>query len=192
MGETARKKASYEDVLAAPQHKVAEVVAGALYVHPRLAGPHALVTSVLGEELGGPFRSGRGGPGGWIFLDEPELHLGSDIVVPDLAAWRRARLPAVPNEAYLTVVPDWICEALSPSTARFDRVDKLAVYAREGVSHVWFIDPLQRTLEILRLDSSRWQLSGSYRDDARVRAEPFDAIELDLAVLWADIAKTDE
>jgi Uma2 family endonuclease len=188
MGETARKKPGYEDVLAAPSHKIAEVVAGALYLHPRPAGPHALVTSVLGEELGGPFRRGRGGPGGWIFLDEPELHFGDDIVVPDLAGWRRTRLPAVPNEPYLSLAPDWICEALSPSTARFDRVDKLAVYARECLAHLWFVDPLARTLEVLKLDAGRWQLPGSFRDDACVRAEPFDAIELDLSVLWADLA----
>lgn len=184
----APRQATYEDVLHAPPDKIAEVISGVLSVQPRPAAPHALATSVLGEELGGPFRRGRGGPGGWILLDEPELHLAADIVVPDLAGWRRERLPAVPNEPFLTLAPDWICEALPPSSMRLDRVDKLALYARESVKHVWLLDPLQRTLEVFRLEVGRWQLLGAHRDQARVRAEPYDAIELDLALLWADAA----
>jgi Uma2 family endonuclease len=120
-------------------------------------------------------------------LDEPELHLGDDILVPDLAGWRRERMPAVRNEPYFTLSPDWVCEVLSPSTEKTDRADKLPIYARERVHHVWLVNPLQRTLEVLRLESTNWLTLGVFRDNARVRAEPFDAIELELEALWADV-----
>ncbi len=167
---------------------VAEVIDGELHLHPRPALPHAAAATALAEELGPPFKRGRGGPGGWILLYEPEIHLGEDIVVPDLGGWRRQRLPALPPAPYITVPPDWVCEVLSERTARVDRGDKLALYARESVQHAWLVDPKQRTVEIFRLEQRRWTLVAVYKDDARVRAEPFDAIELDLRVLWADVA----
>jgi Uma2 family endonuclease len=188
MGDAARRRATYADVLAAPPGKIAQVVNGELHVQPRPAGPHASVSSILGEELGHPFRRGRGGPGGWILLDEPELHLDEDILVPDLAGWRRERLPRVPRAPYFTLASDWVCEVLSPSTAKLDRAEKLAIYAREGVGHAWLVDPLERTLEVFRRQGAEWLLLGVHRDDDVVRAEPFDAIELELASLWADIA----
>ena len=188
MADRARRLATYEDVLSAPSDRVAEVINGELRLHPRPAGPHSSVSSVLGEELGPPFKRGRGGPGGWIILDEPELHLASDILVPDLAGWRRERLPAVPNEPFFTLRPDWVCEVLSPSTEKIDRADKLPIYAREGVGHAWLVNPLQRMLEAWRLESGKWLALGVYHDDARVRIEPFEALELDLALLWADLA----
>lgn len=178
-------------MLDAPPHKVAEVVFGVLHLNPRPAGRHVLATSVLGQELGGRFHRGGGGPdrpGGWILLDEPELHLGEDIVVPDLAGWRRTRMSAVPDDPFFTLAPDWICETLSPSTRGLDRIDKLSVYAREGVLHAWLLDPQPRTLEVLRLEGGQWRMVGAHRGDACVRAEPFDAVALDLAVLWADLA----
>jgi Uma2 family endonuclease len=138
----------------------------------------------LGEELGGPFRSGRGGPGGWILLDEPELHLAADIVVPDLAGWRRTTLPELPDDAFLTVRPDWVCEILSPATQRKDRVLKMPLYRRELVPHVWLIDPAAKTLEVYRLDGANYLLIDTYADDSPVRAEPFDAVALDLSALW--------
>jgi Uma2 family endonuclease len=187
MGDPARRRATYEDVLRAPDHLVAEVLNGELHLHPRPALPHAAAATALGEELGPPFKRGRGGPGGWLILDEPELHLRDDIVVPDLGGWRRERLPALPVAPFVTVSPDWVCEVLSPGTAKTDRADKLPIYAREKVSHVWLIDPLQRTLEVLRLVDASWLLVGTWKDEARVRAEPFDAIVLDLAILWADV-----
>jgi Uma2 family endonuclease len=110
-----------------------------------------------------------------------------DILVPDLAGWRRERLPALPADAFLTLAPDWVCEVLSASTAKMDRADKLPIYAREQVGHAWLLDPIQRTLEVMRLDGGHWTLLGVFKDDARVRAEPFDAFELDLAILWADV-----
>jgi Uma2 family endonuclease len=188
MADTARRRATYEDVLAVPRHRVAEIIGGELRVRPRPALPHAAAATALGEELGPPFKRGRGGPGGWILLFEPELHLASDIVVPDLAGWRRERLPALPMAPYLTLAPDWVCEVLSASTTKADRADKLPIYAREEVGHVWLLDPLARTLEILRIEGAHWVLLAIHKDDERVRAEPFQAFELDLSVLWADVA----
>jgi Uma2 family endonuclease len=136
MGDPAKRRATYDDVLAAPAHVVAEVVNGVLHTQPRPAPPHSLASSRLGGELMGPFDRGKGGPGGRLILDEPELHLGEHIVVPDLGGWRRARMPRVPREvAFFTLAPDWICEVVSPSTQAFDRGDKLDVYARAGVAH---------------------------------------------------------
>lgn len=182
MGE--RRIASYDDVLAAPGDVVAEVVAGTLHTSPRPRLRHAGVATVLGEELGPPFRRGRGGPGGWLILDEPELHLGADIVVPDLAGWVRSRLPELPDTAYLELAPDWACEVLSPSTAAFDRRDKLPVYARERVQHVWLVDPASRVLEVLRLDGPGYRIVATFAGDDVARAEPFDALALELRALW--------
>lgn len=120
-------------------------------------------------------------------MDEPELHLGEDIVVPDLAGWRRERLPRLPNAPYFEIPPDWACEVLSPSTMKIDRSDKLTAYARERVGHVWFVDPLARLLEILRLHGARYEILAAHKNNESVRAEPFDAVPLDLATLWADL-----
>jgi Uma2 family endonuclease len=192
MVDPARRRATYQDVVAAPDHKVAEIIDGVLHLSPRPSKPHAAAASALGEELGPPFKRGRGGPGGWIILDEPELHLGASIVVPDLGGWRRARLPVLTtDEPYFTLAPDWICEVLSPSTAKLDRAEKLPIYALAEVHHAWLVDPLLRTLEVLRWENGRWVLLGTYRDDGRVRAEPFEAFELELEVLWADVQLPD-
>jgi Uma2 family endonuclease len=140
---------------------------------------------VLGAALTGPFDQGRNGPGGWLILDEPELHFGNDVLVPDVAAWHRARLPALPADAYLTLAPDWVCEVLSASTEALDRGEKLRVYAREGVAHAWLIDPLRHTLEVLALERrGKWTERGVFEGRANVRAAPFDAVELDLGALW--------
>jgi Uma2 family endonuclease len=188
MTDPVKRHASYEDVLRAPESMVAEVLDGDLSLHPRPAKPQAAAASALGEELGPPFKRGRGGPGGWIILDEPEVHIADDIVVPDLAGWRRERMPVLTtDEAYFTLAPDWACEVLSPATASRDRSKKLPFYARASVPHVWLVDPLQRTLEVLGLQDGRWLILAVHEGQARVRAEPFDAIELDLGVLWADV-----
>jgi Uma2 family endonuclease len=191
MGDAAKRRATYEDLLAVPDGKVAEIIDGVLHVQPRPALRHARASTRLGVELGGPFDKGSGGPGGWMLLDEPELHLHSDVLVPDLAGWRRERMPELPDAAAFELAPDWICEVLSPSNAATDRAEKLPIYAREKVAHAWLVDPIEKLLESYRLDGDasaaggRWVLLGAWRDDARVRAEPFDAIELDLASLWA-------
>jgi Uma2 family endonuclease len=188
MADPAPRRATYDDVLAAPPHKVAEVIDGELHLFPRPAKPHAAAASALGEELGPPFKRGRGGPGGWFILDEPELHLRSDILVPDLAGWRKERMPALTtSEPYFTLAPDWVCEVLSPSTAKLDRTRKLAIYARERVPHVWLVDPLLRTLEVLEQEGDVWRILAVHQDAERVRAKPFDAIELELGVLWEGV-----
>jgi Uma2 family endonuclease len=125
-------------------------------------------------------------------VPEPEVHLAADILVPDWAGWRRERMNAIPKGAYFELAPDWVCEILSPSTARIDRVRKLPVYAREGVKHAWLIDPRARTLEVFRLEAGRWLLLATHAEDEVVRIEPFDAIEFNLATLWADLTPTDE
>jgi Uma2 family endonuclease len=179
------RPATYEDLLALPEHVVGEIIGGELIVSPRPAPRHAVATSVLGGELGPPYHSGRGGPGGWWIIFEPELHLDEDVLVPDLAGWRRERLPAVPETAYFTLAPDWICEVLSPGTARLDRQRKLAVYAREGVARAWLLDPIERTLEVLRLDGKQWVIVSVHAEDEEVHAEPFEGTGVVLARLWA-------
>ena len=172
-----------------PDHLVAEILDGQLYTTPRPAPRHADASSGLGGALRGPFDRGRGGPGGWRILDEPELHLASDVVVPDLAGWRRERLPRLPDEAYFSLAPDWICEVVSPSTAAMDRVKKLTIYARERVSHAWLVDPIACTLEVLRLEEGRWTILSTWSGLDTVRADPFDAIDLDLSLLWEDASE---
>lgn len=185
MGDPAKRHATYDDLLAVPGHLVAEIIHGQLVTQPRPASRHARAASSLGGELHGPFDRGKGGPGGWVLLDEPELHLHGDVLVPDLAGWRRDRMPELPDAAAFELAPDWICEVLSPSTEATDRADKLPIYARERVAHVWLVDPVSQTLEALRLENGRWMLLGTWRDDAKVQVEPFAAVELELGVLWA-------
>jgi Uma2 family endonuclease len=187
----APKFATYEDLLAVSDHLVAQLVDGELLVQSRPASPHAQAVSTLGEELGPPFKRGRGGPGGWVILYEPELHLGTSptqILVPDLAGWRRTTMPEMPHAAFFTQPPDWVCEALSPSTARFDRGRKLEIYAEAQVSHVWLVDPLERTLQVLALTTHmgkpRYVNETFYADDATVTAAPFEALMWQLGVLW--------
>jgi Uma2 family endonuclease len=135
--------------------------------------------------LGGPFQFGVNGPGGWLILDEPELHFGADVLVPDLAGWRRERMPDAPAAAYVTVAPAWVCEVLSPATETIDRFKKLKIYAREGIGHIWLLNPGLQILEVWRLQRQVWSLVATYGGAERVRAEPFEAVELTLESLWA-------
>ncbi|MFT3790617.1 MAG: Uma2 family endonuclease [Rudaea sp.] len=185
MSVPASKTATYEDLLALPMDRVGEIVHGALYSHPRPASKHAISSSVLGSELLPPFQRGRGGPGGWWIIDEPELHLDGNVLVPDLAGWRRERMPEFPDVAWFELAPDWICEILSPSTARLDRVQKMPIYAETGVEFLWFVDPDLRTLEAYRREGATWLLLGGFADQEAVRVAPFDAIALELGSLWA-------
>jgi Uma2 family endonuclease len=179
------KRATYEDVLSAPENKVAEILDGELFLSPRPAPRHAVASTRLAGVLV-PFDDGPGGPGGWRILFEPELHFGEDVVVPDLGGWRRERLPAIPDTAFFSLAPDWICEVLSPATERIDRGRKLRIYARAGVAHAWFVNPVERTLEVLRLRDGAWTIVGVCSGSDTVRVEPFDAIELALGRLWVD------
>ena len=184
MTKPAIKRATYEDLLAVPRHRVAEIIAGTLRVSPRPAPRHALASSRLGSRLGRAFDDGIDGPGGWWILDEPELHLGEDIVVPDLAGWRIERMPALPETSYFELAPDWVCEVLSPSTVADDRTEKMPAYAAAEVGHAWLVDPIARTLEVFRREGPRWLLLSTHRDSTTVRAEPFEALALDLDALW--------
>jgi Uma2 family endonuclease len=179
-------KATYADLERLPSNLVGEIIDGELYASPRPASLHALASSILGGDLSGPFQRGRGGPGGWWIIDEPELHFGEDVLVPDLAGWRRERMPVYPDTAAFTLAPDWICEVLSRSTENVDRVKKMRVYAREGVKHAWLISPTQQRLEIYRLEREHWMLISAHEKHEAVRAEPFAAIELDLSALWGE------
>ncbi|MCY4141825.1 MAG: Uma2 family endonuclease [Rhodobacteraceae bacterium] len=184
------RNATYQDVLDAPPHMVAEVVAGTLHTHPRPAKPHAWASSVMGIEIGAPFGRGRGGPGGWLIFDEPELHVGEDIVVPELAGWRRETMSEDMEGAYFTQAPDWVCEVLSPSTRRLDQGEKRSIYAREKVPHLWFVDPDARTLEAFELRGKLWVLLATLVDDALVSLPPFEAISFPLDALWPEMKAT--
>ncbi len=181
-----RRPATYRDVLDAPETVVAELIEGALHLHPRPASRHVRASSVLGVRIGGPFDTDGDGPGGWWILDGPELHLGSDVLVPDLAGWCRERMPSHPDAPWFGLAPDWVCEVLSPGTRRIDLTDKRRLYATAGVPHLWFVDPGDRTLEAFVLRDGAWTLIAALKDDEEVRVAPFDAIAFSLAVLWPD------
>jgi Uma2 family endonuclease len=180
-----KRPATYDDLLKVPDHKVAEILDGELHVSPRPASPHAYAGTRLVGILDA-FNEGFEGPGGWWILAEPELHLGPDVLVPDLAGWRTERMPHVPKVPFFTLAPDWVCEVISPSTERIDRLKKLRIYAREGISHVWLIDPIARTIEMRRLEAGEWVLTATHRDNEVINPEPFDALPLPLARLWMD------
>jgi len=180
-----KKPATYEDLRRVPDHLIAEILDGELYASPRPAPRHAYAATVLTSETVGPFMLGRGGPGGWWILFEPELHLQADVLVPDLAGWRRDRLAAIPDAAAVTLAPGWVCEIVSPSTEGLDRGKKRAIYAREGISHLWLINPVTETLEVLALERARWTLVATHVGAVIVRAEPFEAVDLDLSLLWS-------
>jgi Uma2 family endonuclease len=183
----ARRRATYEDLAKVPEPLVAELIDGDLVTSPRPAFRHALVTSALGMALGpvhGP--PGRTQPGGWWILDEPELHLGEDVLVPDLAGWRLERMPLVADVTACREPPDWVCEVISPTTGYLDRTRKMPVYARAAVPHLWLIDPGARTLEAYRLDGSRWVVVATHGGSATVRVEPFADLDVDLRRLWGE------
>ncbi len=184
MSLSGKKPATYDDLFQLPENTVGEIINGELYAHPRPARRHARASSILGGSLTFPFDRGRGGPGGWVILFEPEIHLGGQILVPDFAGWRRERAPANDASAFYDTAPDWVCEVLSPSTARVDRILKLPIYFQENVRHVWLIDPTARTLEVLKRETGGWLLAQTFSEQQVIRAEPFDAVELELGSLW--------
>jgi|APLak6261679142_1056127.scaffolds.fasta_scaffold00023_13 Uma2 family endonuclease len=191
MRDPKHKPATYDELKALPPHLVGQIVEGVLIAMPRPAVGHAAVSSSLLTELGPPFGRGRGGPGGWIFLIEPELHLGADVLVPDVAAWKTERMPTLPaaDTPWLTLAPDWICEVLSPSTARLDKVQKRRIYAREGVRFLWHIHPLERTLTAYQYEGPDYRELGTWGgdEDLKLRVTPFEAVELDLVSFWAPL-----
>jgi Uma2 family endonuclease len=180
-----KRPATYDDLLKVPDHKVAEILDGELHVSPRPASPHGFASFRLGGHLLA-FDEGAQGQGGWWILPEPELHLGPDVLVPDLAGWRTERMPRVPNVKFHTLAPDWVCEVISPSTERIDRLKKLRIYAREGIGHTWLLDPIARMIEIRRLEAGEWVLAAIHRDNDVINPEPFEALPLALVHLWMD------
>lgn len=187
MSEPAKKKAVYEDLYAIPENMVGEIIDGDLIVTPRPAIRHTHAASILGGELIPPYHFGRGnGPGGWVIYIEPELQFGDNTIVPDLAGWRIEHHAPLPADSLITIPPDWVCEILSPSTARTDKVRKMPLYARHAVPYAWLLDPIARTLEVFGLESGKWTVLGFYGEDDKVRAEPFQEVVIDLRGLWMD------
>ena len=180
----ARTAATYEDLCRLPENVIGEIIDGDLVVSPRPAPRHAIATSYLGGELTGPYGRGRGGPGGWLILDEPELHLGGHVLVPDLAGWLRERMPTAPETAWFAVRPDWVCEVLSPSTAILDRTRKQDIYREQEVPWQWFVDPSSRTIEVLKLAGKDLVVAGTFGGDGEMRIPPFDAVAIDVGALW--------
>jgi Uma2 family endonuclease len=180
------KPTLYGQLLALPEGINGEILNGELYTQPRPKGWHIEAGSVLGMRLGPPFRFGESGPGGWWILQEPEVHFVRDteIAVPDLAGWRRERMPSLPEDHRFEVVPDWICEILSPSTARKDRIVKLPLYARYGVTYVWLVDAEVQTLDAFELRDGHWLLIATLKDNDQVAVPPFAAAPFALGDLW--------
>ena len=184
MSELAKKKATYEDFCSVSENMIGEIIDGELIVTPRPTRKHGYAATTLVEEVGPPYHRGLGGPGGWIFIVEPEITFGEHTMVPDVAGWKAERFLWEEDQNPISVAPDWVCEVLSQGTFRLDRVKKMAKYAEHNVSHLWLIDPEHTTLEVYRLESGRWLLLGTFDGAEKVRVEPFQEIEIDLADLW--------
>jgi len=187
MGELAKEKATYEDLYKIPDNLIGEIIDGELIVTPRPSRKHVVCATALGAAVTAPYQFGQGnGPGGWIFAIKPEIGLGEQILVPDLAGWKRERFPVEEDHNWISTVPDWVCEILSPSTFRTDKVKKMPVYAHHGVGHIWLIDPVAMTMDAFGLESGKWVLLGSFAENDKVRAEPFQEIEINLEALWLE------
>lgn len=184
MLKPAEKRATYADIEAVPPHLVAEIIDGELVTHPRQSPRHSATATALGAELTGPFQKGQSGPGGWVFFVEPEISFGAQLLVPDIAGWRRERLLAYPDTNYFTVSPDWVCEILSVSTEKRDRTVKMRIYAEAQVPHYWLIDPRLQILEAFELTEGRWLKIGAWNSDDEACAPPFAAVSISLADLW--------
>jgi Uma2 family endonuclease len=185
-----KKPATYQDVIDAPEHKVAEILDGELFLSPRPAPQHAHATMVLAGIFAPFLNAPQNSTEGWIILVEPEVHMGANVVVPDLGGWKRQRMPRLPKDAYFPLAPDWVCEVLSPSTEKIDRSRKLRIYAREGVPHLWFVNPVLRVLEVFRLTQAGFVETAVYTEDDVAHAEPFDAVEIELSRLWGEVETT--
>ena len=178
------RTATYADIEALPENMVGEILFGSLVAHPRPARRHAVAASHLGMALGPPFSFGTGGPGGWIIIDEPELHLGSHVVVPDIAGWRRERFTERDDGPWFEVAPDWICEVQSPSTRAIDLGPKRRIYAAYGIGYLWYVDPISKSLEVFQRQNESWLLTHTFINHEDVSAPPFDAITFPLGQLW--------
>jgi hypothetical protein len=179
------RKATYADIDALPEHTTGELIDDVLYTQGRPALPHALVASGLVAQLDSTFGFGGNGPHVFLFAIEPELHLGDDVLVPDLAAWRAERLPPQSRRgAFTSVAPDWLAEIASPSTSIRDRRVKMPAYARHGVDPLWLVAPTEGCLEAYQRLDDRWLVLGTWSDDTDARIPPFDAVPIDLGSVW--------
>jgi Uma2 family endonuclease len=187
MSEPAKRKATYEDLFNIPENMTGEIINGELIVTPRPSRKHIYTASRLDKEIGPAYELGRGGPGGWIILIEPEIKLGGEhVMVPDLAGWKKERFPKEEPYNWISVAPDWVCEILSPTTAITDKTEKMPIYAQYGVSFLWLVDPINKTLDVFRLKEGEWVVAGLHLGEARVRAVPFNEIEINLSDLWLE------
>ncbi len=186
MPELTKKKASYEDLYGIPDNMTGEIIGGELIVTPKPSIEHSNASIMLGATLVPPYRKGIGGPGGWIILSEVEIMLGENLLVPDISGWKNERFPGFPRENRISVYPDWVCEILSPGTARLDKARKMPIYAEYEVPHSWLVDPIAKILEVFKLESGKWAFEKAYAGNDKVRAEPFQEIEFDLGDFWID------
>jgi Uma2 family endonuclease len=182
----ATPRATYQDVLDAPPHMVAEIANGRLHLHLRPASRHSRASFQMAGHIAELSRGGPAGTGGWHFAIEPELHLGPDVLVPDLAGWRRERMPVFPDAPAFELAPDWVCEILSPATRRFDLTEKRELYRVNGVALLWLVDPDAGTLEAFALTAGAWTLAAAFQDGDAIRAAPFDGLAFPLNALWPD------
>jgi Uma2 family endonuclease len=193
MADPAQKPATYADLEAVPDHLVAEILFGSLVTHPRPAPPHSVASNALAYELTGPFQKGRGGPGGWVFMTEPGLYLGPHVIVPDLAGWRRERMPRLPPKARVEIAPDWACEVISRSTEAYDKGPKRRICATYGVKHLWHVNPTSKILEVFELRDGQWLLVEAFEGADSVKAPPFLEAEFQLCDLWPlEVAADDD
>jgi Uma2 family endonuclease len=184
MAEVATRPPTYSDLEAVPENLVAEIIDGALETHPRPRPRHARAANRLSRQLTNRFEEGEGGPGGWIFIIEPELHLGRHVVVPDLAGWRAERLAAEPEHAFIDIAPDWVCEVLSPATGRLDRGPKRRIYAEAGIPHLSLLEPTEGTLEAFALSGRQWLLLTTIQRGEQISTAPFEAVSFPLDDLF--------
>jgi len=178
----------YDQLEGLPEGLTGEILNGQLYTQPRPSLEHGFTETSLAGELVNPFQRGRGGPGGWLIVVEPELHFipDTEVDVPDLAGWRREHLPKLPKAQHRAmVVPDWVCEILSPVTESKDRQVKMPIYAQYGVPHAWLIDPIAHTLEAYAMEAGAWVEIGRFAGAMRVLVPPFEAVAINLDDLWA-------
>lgn len=184
MAQDLERPATYADLEAVPPHLVAEILNGRLVTHPRPTRRHGGASGALGALVTGAYQFGRDGPGGWIIVPEPELHLGPHIAVPDIGGWRRERMTEPAEKPHFEVAPDWVCEALSPRTEKYDKGEKRKIYAEYGVDHVWHVDPRVRMLEVFARQERDWLLTGTFFENDEVCAAPFPALTFRLGLLW--------
>ena len=193
---TPQREATYADIEALPEHVNGEIMDGELVVSPRPRSRHARVSSILGGQLGSSFdrqANGPDRPGGWWILDEPELHFGKQVLIPDLAGWRHERMPELRDVPFFTLAPDWVCEVLSPSTGRRDRIQKARIYAQNGVQWLWLVEPEQQVVEVLQLEGDHWRLVDNWGgDDDTARVPPFDAVALEMSRWWLPLVRDPE